>query len=162
MKRIKGLLVCLLAVGLLTGCSDDSPKKAVCTGILDGADETITLIAEGDNLTEWIETAKIPLSSYGITAEQYANDNSLIDTDYIKDNAFYLISGDTEAEGIEIDVSVEDENIVINVAIDYTVVDIDMLIKTGYVEEGEIATSFISYSQSLEGYEESGLTCTEK
>lgn len=163
MRKLKGLLVCLLAVGVLAGCSsDDTPKKTVCSGVLDGVDETLTLEAEGDKLVKWTEAANIPLSSYGITAEQYANDKSLLDLEFLKETLMETLLGDTEMKGVKVDLNVEGENLVLNLIIDYTKVDIDALIDSGFVEAGTLATSYISYEESVKAYKESGLTCKEE
>lgn len=162
MKKLKGLLVCLLAVGVLAGCSDDTPKKTVCSGLLDGVDESLTLEAEGDKLVKWTENATIPLSTYGITGEQYANDNSLLDLEFLKDTLMETLLGDTEMKGVSVDLDVEGENLVLKLIIDYTKVDIDALVDSGFVEAGTFTTSYISYEESVKAYKESGLTCKEK
>lgn len=163
MRKLKGLLVCLLAVGVLAGCSsDDTPKKTVCSGVLDGVDETFTLESEGDKLVKWIEDAKMPLTIFRITEEQYANDKSILDLEFMKESIMEEMLGAPEMKGVSIDLSVEGENLVINVVIDYTKVDIDALVDSGFVEAGALATSYISYEKSVESYEEQGLTCKEK
>lgn len=163
MKKLKGLLVFLLAVGVLTGCSnDDTPKKTVCSGVLDGVDETLTLEAEGDKLAKSTEDATIPLSSYGISAEDYANDNSILDLEFLKENLMETLVGDTEMKGVSVELKVEEENLKLTMVIDYTKVDIDALVDSGFVEAGALTTSYISYEESVKSYEDNGLTCKEK
>lgn len=70
--------------------------------------------------------------------------------------------GDTEMKGVKVDLNVEGENLVLNLIIDYTKVDIDALIDSGFVEAGTLATSYISYEESVKAYKESGLTCKEE
>lgn len=163
MRKLKGLLVCLLALGVLTGCgNDDTSKKTVCAGVLDGLDETLTLEGEGDKLVKSTENANIPLSTFGITAEQLANDSSLLDLEFLKESLIGELLGDTEMKGVSVDLTVKDENLVLDLVIDYTKVDIDALVESGFVEAGALTTAYLSFDKSVEAYEEQGLTCKEK
>lgn len=164
MKKLRGLLVCLLAVGMLAGCSEDTTKKTtVCTGFIDGNEETLTFKGEGDKLIYWTEEAIIPLSIYNITGEEYANDNSILDLNLMKDYVMDTLLGDTEMKGVKIDLHVEGENLLMKLDMDYTKVDLDALVDAGFVESGALGTEYLSYADSIKAYKDKNdLTCVEK
>ncbi|NBK97139.1 MAG: DUF1307 domain-containing protein [Erysipelotrichia bacterium] len=164
MKKLMMLLVSVFAVVLLSGCSEDStPKKCVCSGVIDGVNETLVFEGEGDKLVKWSEKALIPLSLHGLDAQSYANDPSQLDLDLIRDATLELMFNDTDVKGVKAEVSVEGENIVLDMVVDYTKVDLKALKKAGVVESDQDEIDYISYQESIEVYKDMhGLKCTEK
>lgn len=148
---MKKLLVAILFIALLSGCS---AKKTVTscvyneTGITMKAD----IVAEDDKVMTMVETVTMTYESMGIA--EGTDEQTIIDA---LNSAYESTYNQT---GVTYTVSVEDSNIIVVVTIDYTVVDNATLIEMGFLSEDDADVDYISLITTVSDAENSGAVCT--
>lgn len=159
---MKKLCAALFALVVMAGCGSSEPKTVVCKGYdaSSGMNSEIKLEATGDTVNKQYEKETYSLAKMGILGniteeEKTTLINELKST--IKEEL-----GNEDIPGLTYDVKIEDKNIVMTFDVDFDVVDIDKLDELELTEGGFSFSKSISLEKTMDGYKESGLTCTEE
>lgn len=158
MRKIKYLLCALLLVTMASGCgssSEDEKSTTVCSGLVDGVNETMTIKADGDKLVTQKEEITYTFAELGVSKED-------LDLDEFMQLLMGQIFDASEVEGIKASYETTDEEVTIILTIDYTKVDLKVLEDAGIVEAGWLTTKYISLEKTIEGLEGNGYKCTKK
>ena len=146
MKRI----VCILMVGLLlmSGCAKDEEKKAVCRVHQNGISDEMTLNALNDEVLTSKSVMTVPFSLYELTTEEEK-------TQF----AEQMMAGFADVEGVKVSSETTEDEFVLTIEVDYTVVTLEGLLELGLIEESDMDSEMISYEMTVEGLVSMGYTC---
>ncbi len=155
MKKIKYLLCALLLVTMVSACGSggsDEKSTTVCSGVIDGLEETMTLKADGDKLVTQKESITYSFADLGVTKDQ-------LDMESFMQLLMNQIFNTDEVKGVKASYETTDTDLTILLTIDYTKVDLDILEEAGIIESGWLTTKYISLERTVEGLEDTGYTC---
>ena len=158
MRKVKYLLCAVVLTTMLGACDSSSKNEkstTICTGVIDGFDETMTVKAEGDKLITQKEEITYSYADLGVTKEQ-------IDMEAFMQLLMGQIFDETEVKGVKASYESTDEELKIILTIDYTKVDLDVLEEAGIIESGWLTTKYISLERTVDGLKEQGYTCSKK
>lgn len=146
MKRIACML--MVALLLMSSCAKDEEKKAVCRVSQNGISDEMTLNALNDEVLNSKSVMTVPFSLYELTTEE--------------ERAQFteqMMAGFSEVEGIKVSSETTEEEFVLTIEVDYTVVALESLLELGLIEESDMDSEMISYEMTIEGLVSMGYTC---
>ena len=147
---MKKIIILLLGVFLLAGCSSGSKEKEVtCTIAEQGVESTVVYTGEGDEVFTSKTTFKLKYDLFGVVDQ---NMKEQLKEQY---EATY-----TQMEGIVIEVSIDgEEYLEMTIDVDYRVADKDYLVSAGLLDAYDAEGDTVSLEKMLELNEEAGYTC---
>jgi len=147
---MKKIIILLLGVFLLAGCSSGSKEKEVtCTIAEQGVESTVVYTGEGDEVFTSKTTFKLKYDLFGVV------DQSMKEQLKEQYEATY-----TQMEGITIEVSIDgEEYLEMSIDVDYRVADKDYLVAAGLLDSDDAENDTVSLEKMLELNEEAGYTC---
>ena len=146
---MKKLIFLILVVLLMTGCS--SKQTATCvyeSG--DGMSSELVFSAKDDALTSSVEEIHMSYSGLGITEES--------DKETLRD---YFVTMFSDYDGITLEATIGEEELLMVLTIDYTTVDFQTLVDLGMMSEDDLDQESVNLQLSMEGLENTGYTCGE-
>ncbi len=147
MKR----LVCLLMIGMfmICGCAQKvEEKKAVCRITNEGISDEMTIEALNDTVMTSKSVMKLPFSLYGLTTD-----------DEKAQFAEQMMAEFTEVDGIKITSESTNDEFILTLEVDYSVVAFESLLQLGMMSESDMDVEIISFEKTVEGLKTSGYTC---
>lgn len=147
---MKKIIILLLGVFLLAGCSSGSKEKEVtCTIAEQGVESTVVYTGEGDEVFTSKTTFKLKYDLFGVVDQ---NMKEQLKEQY---EATYM-----QMEGIVIEVSIDgEEYLEMTIDVDYRVADKDYLVSAGLLDADDAEGDTVSLEKMLELNEEAGYTC---
>lgn len=147
---MKKIIILLLGVFLLAGCSSGSKEKEVtCTIAEQGVESTVVYTGEGDEVFTSKTTFKLKYDLFGVVDQ---NMKEQLKEQY---EATYM-----QMEGIVIEVSIDgEEYLEMTIDVDYRVADKDYLVAAGLLDADDAEGDTVSLEKMLELNEEAGYTC---
>ena len=148
---MKKLVFLVLAVLLMTGCSKTNKQTATCTyDSGDGMTSELVFSASDDVVTKSVEEIRMSYEALGATSDS--------DKETLRN---YFIEMFSDYEGITIEATTGEEELLIVLTIDYTTVDYQSLVDLGMMSEDDLDQKFVDLQLSMEGLEDTGYTCGE-
>lgn len=153
---MKKMLIGVVAMMLLAGCSGGKTTKTVCKS---ATNEEVTMTSEinatGDKVTMTKETGKMDFSD----TKKYGD---ATDSD-IESLAKELKNRYKDLDGVEAKTSVKDKVLDYTVTFDYEKADLDELEEKeliAFEKDGKI--KYIGLQAMIDGFKEQGMTCKEE
>ena len=147
---MKKIIILLLGVFLLAGCSSGSKEKEVtCTIAEQGVESTVVYTGEGDEVFTSKTTFKLKYDLFGVVDQ---NMKEQLKEQY---EATYM-----QMEGIVIEISIDgEEYLEMTIDVDYRVADKDYLVAAGLLDADDAEGDTVRLEKMLELNEEAGYTC---
>lgn len=150
------VLICSLFI--LAGCLNQGKKQAVCLGYANGSMINSILSATGNHLNTEIYEERTNLSELGFENNAYTQEEKQQVIDMIRDKKYTLIPT-TEMEGITYAFSIEENDFVFTLSIDYDKASLEDLESLHFIENTGFINLGVSLSKTIESYEASGMKC---
>lgn len=144
----KFVYVMMIVLLLVSGCAKDEEKKAVCRITQDGISDELTLNALNDQVLTTTSIMKLPFSMYDLTTDDEK-------AQFVEQ----LMAGFGEYEGIEVDSETTEEEFVLKMSIDYSIVKLEDLVTLGLIAQSDVDSEMISFEKTVESLTASGYTC---
>ena len=150
--KMKKLLVGLVILVLLSGCSSPKESKTVCSTNVDGMTDIMTISAENDKIVAFHEEIVLKWADYDVETEE---DKALFQEYMVE-----AFSSMAESEGITLESSTTEEALIIKIVVNIEEVDYTVLAQLGMVAADSEEISSISLEDSIYSLSNAGYSCT--
>lgn len=145
---MKKIIVLMCFILLMQGCSVKSETTRTCRLTNNQVTSELVFYAEGDNVLKSIETMHMDLQELGIEEDA--------DKDTVVSNMLVTFGG---VEGMNVESSWSDNDLEVLLTIDYAVIDKNILVAMGMMDEADVEAKTISLKSSVDGVSNSGYIC---
>ena len=152
MKKISMLLLAIIMVFVVTGCTEE--KVATCTSQQDTHQETVIINGENDKVTIYQVTYKYENSLLGIESmDDYTEEQKQAFVDNMYNNLKF--EKDKKYDGFEIDIRVEDQ-VIVEFSGDVNNESArEQFLKLGI----DLSNADLGFDKAVQSYRNSGYTC---